>query len=68
VAALVDIAATKMVSIQQRAQAKDYLDVVALAEAGVSLSAALRAAGAVVSLRLTFRLVVAKSVIAIFAG
>ena len=47
VASLVDIAATKMVSIQQRAQAKDYLDIVALAEAGVSLSAALRAAGAV---------------------
>jgi Nucleotidyl transferase AbiEii toxin, Type IV TA system len=47
VASLVDVAATKMVTIQQRAQAKDYLDIVALADAGVSLSAALAAAGAV---------------------
>ncbi|HXW89956.1 MAG TPA: nucleotidyl transferase AbiEii/AbiGii toxin family protein [Terriglobales bacterium] len=47
VASLVDVAATKMVTIQQRACAKDYLDIVALADAGVSLSAALGAAGAV---------------------
>jgi hypothetical protein len=47
VASLVDVAATKMVTIQQRAQAKDYLDVVALAEAGVPLRAALAAASAV---------------------
>ena len=47
VASLVDVAATKMVTIQQRAQAKDYLDIVALAEAGVPLSRALAAAVAV---------------------
>jgi hypothetical protein len=47
VASLVDVGATKMVTIQQRAQAKDYLDILALAEAGVSLSAALAAAAAV---------------------
>jgi hypothetical protein len=47
VASLLDVAGTKMVTIQQRAQAKDYLDIVALAEAGVPLSTALRAAGAV---------------------
>jgi len=47
VASLVDIAATKMVTIQQRAQAKDYLDIVALADAGVPLTVALAAAGAV---------------------
>jgi len=46
-ASLADVAATKMVTIQQRAQAKDYLDIVALAEAGVPLSRALQAAGAV---------------------
>ena len=47
VASLLDVAATKMVTIQQRAQAKDYLDVLALAEAGVPLPAALAAAVAV---------------------
>jgi len=47
VASLVDVAATKMVTIQRRAQAKDYLDIVALAEAGVPLSRALAAAVAV---------------------
>jgi Nucleotidyl transferase AbiEii toxin, Type IV TA system len=47
VASLVDVAATKMVTIQQRAQAKDYLDIVALAEAGVPLTMALAAAAAV---------------------
>jgi hypothetical protein len=47
VASLVDVAATKMVTIQQRAQAKDYLDIAALAKAGVPLRAALAAAGAV---------------------
>ena len=47
VASLLDVAATKMLTIQQRAQAKDYLDIVAMAEAGVSLTAALAAAGAV---------------------
>jgi hypothetical protein len=47
VGSLLDVAATKMLTIQQRAQAKDYLDIVALAEAGVPLSRALAAAGAV---------------------
>lgn len=42
-----NVAATKMVTVQQRALAKDYLDIIALAEAGVPLSAALAAAGAV---------------------
>lgn len=47
VASLLDVAATKMVTIQQRAQARDYLDVLALADAGVTLHAALAAAAAV---------------------
>jgi len=47
VASLLDVAATKMVTIQQRAQARDYLDVLALADAGVPLDAALAAAAAV---------------------
>jgi len=47
VASLLDIAATKLATIQQRAQARDYEDVVALAGAGVSLSEMLGAAEAV---------------------
>jgi hypothetical protein len=47
VASLLDVAATKMATVQQRAQAKDYLDVVALAEGGVSLADALAAAAGV---------------------
>jgi hypothetical protein len=47
VGSLLDVSATKMLTIQQRAQAKDYLDIVALTDAGVSLSRALAAAGAV---------------------
>ena len=47
VASLLDIAATKLATIQQRAQARDYEDVVALSGAGVSLSEMLAAAEAV---------------------
>src|SRR5260370_37348646 len=47
VASLLDIAATKLATIQQRAQARDYEDVLALAGAGVSLSERLAASGAV---------------------
>jgi hypothetical protein len=44
VASLLDLAATKMVTIQQRAEAKDYLDVAAALGAGLSLAEALAAA------------------------
>jgi len=47
VASLLDIAATKLATVQQRAQARDYEDVLALAGAGVSLSEMLAAAEAV---------------------
>jgi Nucleotidyl transferase AbiEii toxin, Type IV TA system len=47
VASLLDLAATKMVAIQQRAEGKDYLDVAAALEAGLSLAEALAAARAV---------------------
>jgi hypothetical protein len=46
-ASLLDVAATKLATIQQRAQARDYEDVLALAAAGVSLSEMLAAAEAV---------------------
>jgi len=47
VASLLDIAATKLATIQQRAQARDYEDLAATFAAGISLSEALAAAGAV---------------------
>jgi hypothetical protein len=47
VASLLDIAATKLATVQQRAQARDYEDVLALVGAGVSLSEMLAAAEAV---------------------
>ena len=47
VASLLDVAATKVATIQQRAQARDYLDVAAIVSAGVSLADALAAATAV---------------------
>jgi len=47
VASLLDIAATKLATIQQRAQARDYEDVLALSGAGVNLSEMLAAAEAV---------------------
>jgi predicted nucleotidyltransferase component of viral defense system len=50
VASLLDIAATKLATIQQRAQARDYEDVLALTNAGISLSEMLAAAEAVYGL------------------
>lgn len=47
VASLLDVAATKLATIQQRAQARDYEDLAAIANAGISLSEALAAANAV---------------------
>ena len=47
VASLLDVAATKLATVQQRAQARDYEDLVALVDAGVSLSEMLAAAQAV---------------------
>jgi hypothetical protein len=44
VASLLDVAATKLATIQQRAQARDYEDLAAIIGAGVSLSEALAAA------------------------
>jgi len=46
VASLLDVAATKLTTIQQRAQARDYEDLAAIIGAGVSLSEALAAAQA----------------------
>ena len=50
VASLLDIAATKLATIQQRAQARDYEDVLALTSAGIGLSEMLAAAEAVYGL------------------
>jgi len=50
VASLLDIAATKLSTIQQGAQARDYEDVLALTSAGISLSEMLAAAEAVYGL------------------
>lgn len=47
VASLLDVAATKLATIQQRAQARDYQDVAAIVGAGVSLADAIGAASAV---------------------
>jgi hypothetical protein len=47
VASLLDIAATKLATIQQRAQARDYEDLAAIIAAGISLSDALAAAATV---------------------
>jgi hypothetical protein len=44
IAPLLDLAATKVAVVQQRAQAKDYLDIDALMEAGIGLPQALAAA------------------------
>jgi hypothetical protein len=44
VASLLDVAATKLATIQQRAQARDYEDVAAIIAAGISMSEALAAA------------------------
>jgi hypothetical protein len=47
VASLLDVAATKLATVQQRAQARDYEDLVAIVGAGISLAEALAAAVAV---------------------
>jgi hypothetical protein len=47
VASLLDVAATKLATIQQRAQARDYEDIAAIIAAGISLSDALAAASTV---------------------
>ena len=47
VASLLDVAATKLSTIQQRAQARDYEDIAAIVNAGVSLAQAIGAATAV---------------------
>ena len=46
-ASLLDVAATKVTTVQARADAKDYLDIDALLGAGIALEEALGAAGAV---------------------
>ena len=46
VASMLDVAATKLATIQQRAQARDYEDVAAIVGAGISLAEALGAAAA----------------------
>jgi hypothetical protein len=47
VASLLDVAATKLATIQQRAQARDYEDLAAIVTSGISLAEALAAAVAV---------------------
>jgi hypothetical protein len=47
IASLLDLTATKLKTIQQRAEAKDYVDVAAALEVGVTLAAALGSARAV---------------------
>jgi Nucleotidyl transferase AbiEii toxin, Type IV TA system len=47
VASLLDVAATKLATVQQRAQARDYEDLAAIVDAGISLADALGAAAAV---------------------
>ena len=46
VASMLDVAATKLATIQQRAQARDYEDLAAIVSAGISLAEALGAAAA----------------------
>jgi hypothetical protein len=47
IASLIDVAATKLATIQQRAQARDYEDIAAIVSAGISLAEAIAAATAV---------------------
>jgi len=46
VASLIDVAATKLATIQQRAQSRDYEDIAGIIAAGISLADALAAASA----------------------
>ena len=47
IASLLDLAATKLKTIQQRAEAKDYLDIAAALSAGITISMALSSASAI---------------------
>jgi hypothetical protein len=47
IASLLDLSATKLKTIQQRAEAKDYVDLAAALDAGVSLAQALGAASSI---------------------
>jgi hypothetical protein len=47
IASLLDLTATKLKMIQQRAEAKDYLDVAAALDVGINLAEALGAARAI---------------------
>ena len=47
VASLVDVVATKLKTVQQRAQARDYVDIAAALDAGLDLAVALAAAEAI---------------------
>ena len=47
IASLLDLAGMKAAVVQQRAEAKDYIDLHALLEAGIGLPAALAAAGVI---------------------
>jgi hypothetical protein len=47
IASLIDLTATKLKTIQQRAEAKDYLDLAAALDAGVTLPETLSAARAI---------------------
>ena len=49
IASLLDLIATKLKTIQQRAEAKDYRDIAAAMEAGINLEKALGAANAIYS-------------------
>lgn len=51
IASLLDLIATKLKTIQQRAEAKDYRDIAAAMEAGINLEKALGAANAIYSRR-----------------
>ena len=47
IASLLDLTATKLKTVQERAEAKDYLDVAAALNAGINLAEALGAAKAI---------------------
>lgn len=65
IASLLDLTATKLKTVQQRAEAKDYLDVFAAINAGIALSAALSAATAIYGK--TFNAIAALKALSYFA-
>ena len=65
IASLLDLTATKLKTIQQRAEAKDYLDVFAAIEHGIALPAALSAAAAIYGR--TFNAIAALKALSYFA-